>query len=144
MNRFENKYAVVTGGASGIGQAIAQRLGAWTRLFSDAFGQIGLLDFKNPVSRGKFITGLAFSLPVIWSVTFLFYRDPTFMIIVGGIATTLILFIVAFAAGWMRYRELPAELTPGKAYDVFLWLSLAAIAGVGFYVAVRTVGPMMG
>lgn len=28
MNRFENKHAVVTGGASGIGQAIAQRLGA--------------------------------------------------------------------------------------------------------------------
>ena len=119
-------------------------LGAWTRLFSDAFGQIGLLDFKDSAARNRYITGLAFSLPVIWTVTFLFYRDPAFMIIIGGIATTLILFIVAFAAGWMRYRELPVELTPGKTYDVMLWLSLAAIAGVGVYVAARTVGPLMG
>ena len=109
-------------------------------MFSDAFGQIGLIDFKDPRARGKAITYLAFVMPLIWAASFLFYRDPAFMIIVGGIATTMILFIVAIAAGWMRYRQLPIELKPGKVYDVFLWLSLAAIAGVGVYVAVRTIG----
>ncbi len=119
-------------------------LGAWTRMFSDAFGQIGLIDFKNAAQRGRVIVVLAFCLPLIWSTTFLYYRNPAFMIIVGGIATTLILFIVAIAAGWMRYRQLPLELKPGRVYDGMLWLSLVAIAGVGVYVAARTILPFFG
>lgn len=114
-------------------------LGAWTRMFADAFGQMGLIDFKNAKQRGKTIAALAFALPTIWALTFLFYQNPALMIIVGGIATTLILFIVAFAAGWMRYRELPSELRPGRVYDSLLWLSLLAITAVGVYVAVRAV-----
>jgi Mn2+/Fe2+ NRAMP family transporter len=119
-------------------------LGAWTRMFSDAFGQIGLLDFQNERHRNRFVAILAFAFPIGWASSFLHYEDPEFMVIIGGLATTVILFIVAFAAGWLRYRELPGALRPGKVYDAILWLSLIAICGVGVYALVKTLGPVMG
>ncbi len=118
-------------------------LGAWTRMFSDAFGQIGLLDFRDNQQRSRLIAILAFVIPICWTLSFLYYKNPSFMIIIGGLATTVILFIVAFAAGWLRYRELPASLKPTRLYDVILWLSLIAISGVGVYALVKTLGPYL-
>lgn len=115
-------------------------LGAWTRLFSDAFAQIGLLDFSDRAQRNRLITLLAFVIPLCWATAYLFYEDPAYMVVVGGLVTVVILFIVAFAAAWFRYRELPAEFRPGKLYDAWLWLSIAAISLVGVYAAVKAFG----
>lgn len=115
-------------------------LGAWTRMFSDAFAQIGFLDFKNSAQRNRLITILAFVIPLCWAAAFLFYKDPAFMVVVGGMVTVVILFIVAFAAAWFRYRELPAEFKPGKLYDAWLWLSIIAISLVGVYAGAKAFG----
>lgn len=115
-------------------------LGAWTRMFSDAFAQIGFLDFKISAQRNRLITILAFVIPLCWAAAFLFYKDPAFMVVVGGMVTVVILFIVAFAAAWFRYRELPAEFKPGKLYDAWLWLSIIAISLVGVYAGAKAFG----
>jgi manganese transport protein len=108
-------------------------LGAWTRMFSDAFGQIGLLDFQNSRQRHRVIAILAFIIPLLWAICYLYYKNPAFMVIVGGLVTVVILFIVAFAAAWFRYRELPKYLKPGRLYDAWLWASILAIGGVGYW-----------
>jgi len=108
-------------------------LGAWTRMFSDAFAQIGFLDFRNQAQRQRLITILAFVIPLLWAIAFLYYKNPAYMIIVGGTVTVVILFIVAFAAAWFRYRECPKELRPGPLYDAWLWISIASICVVGIY-----------
>jgi len=115
-------------------------LGAWTRMFADAFAQIGLLDFRNAKQRNQLITLLAFVIPLCWAVAFLLIRDPAFMVVIGGIVTVVILLIVAFAAAWFRYRELPKEFTPGWFYDVWLWLSIIAIILVGVYSGAKAFG----
>lgn len=115
-------------------------LGAWTRMFSDAFAQIGFLDFRNANQRNRLITILAFMIPLCWAAAFLFYKDPAFMVVVGGMVTVVILFIVAFAAAWFRYRELPTEFKPGKLYDAWLWLSIIAISLVGVYAGAKAFG----
>jgi manganese transport protein len=115
-------------------------LGAWTRMFSDAFAQIGLLDFRNAKQRNRVITILAFVIPLCWAVAYLFYKDPAYMVVVGGIVTVVILLIVAFAAAWFRYRELPVEFTPGRLYDAWLWLSILAITLVGAYSGAKAFG----
>ncbi len=115
-------------------------LAAWTRMFSDAFAQIGLLDFRNAAQRNRLITILAFVLPLCWVVAFLFYQDPAFMVVVGGLVTVVILFIVAFAAAWFRYKELPPEFKPGKLYDAWLWLSILSISLVGIYAGAKAFG----
>ena len=106
-------------------------LAIWTRLFSDAFGQIGLLDFKDSRQRHKAIALLAWTIPLIWATLFLIMQTPTLMVIIGGVATTVILLIVVFAVLHFRYRRLPDALRPSVFYDVVFWVSVIAILMVG-------------
>ena len=108
-------------------------LAAWSRLFSDAFGRIGWIDFEDAAQRKKTIALLSVIFPVIWSLLYFQFQAPGLMIIIGGSLTTLILFIVVFAALVMRYRWLPAALRPSRLADLILWLSCLAIAGAGIY-----------
>lgn len=119
-------------------------LAAWTRLFSDAFGRIGLLDFNNEKSRQKAIGILAWVIPAIWGTLFLFMNNPAFMVFLGGIATVVILLIVIFAATFFRYRRLDQRLLPGRAYDFALWLSVISIALVAGLSAFRAIQKLMG
>ncbi|MDB4353712.1 Nramp family divalent metal transporter [Akkermansiaceae bacterium] len=112
-------------------------LAAWTRLFSDAFGRFGWITFEKETERKKSIAFLSVLFPIIWTLLFFTFQAPGLMIIIGGSLTTLILFIVVYASLIMRYRWLPAELRPGQFFDITLWLSSIAIAGVGVYSAVK-------
>ena len=108
-------------------------LAIWTRLFSDAFGKIGWLDFKNSKHRHTSIAICAWTIPLIWATLFLVFKAPTFMVAIGGVATTVILLIVVLAALHFRYRRLPQELLPGKFYNVALWTSVVSILIVALY-----------
>ncbi len=112
-------------------------LAAWTRLFADCFGQIGLFDFYDRKKRSKAIAILAFVVPIGWTLFFLFMRAPVFMVLLGGIGTSIMLLIVIFAAIHFRYRRLGEELKPTAFYDVWLWLSIVVIASVGVYGIVK-------
>ena len=108
-------------------------LAIWTRLFSDAFGQIGWLDFRNERHRHRSIAILAWSFPLVWATLFLVLKAPALMVVIGGVAGTVILGIVVMAVLHFRYRLLPAELNPSRTYDVVLWVSIFAILLVAAY-----------
>lgn len=114
-------------------------LAAWTRMFSDAFGRIGLFDFGNKDARGRAIAICAWVIPAIWATLFLFMESPAFMVFLGGSATVIILLIVVFAAMCFRYKRLDARLLPGKLYDAALWLSVISIVIVAGYVMYEAV-----
>lgn len=102
-------------------------LAAWTRLYSDAFGQIGILDFNDPKSRRRSISIIAWGFPLIWTALSLFFKAPGVMVIIGGLITVAILLIVVYAALYFRYRRLDPRLSPSKLYDIALWTSAVAI-----------------
>ena len=102
-------------------------LAAWTRLYSDAFGQIGVLDFSNPKSRRRSISLIAWGFPLIWTALSLFFESPGAMVIIGGVITVAILLIVVYAALYFRYRRLDQRLLPSRFYDIALWTSAIAI-----------------
>jgi Mn2+/Fe2+ NRAMP family transporter len=102
-------------------------LAAWTRLYSDAFGRIGLYSFEDAKSRKRAISFFAWILPMIWGTLYLVFEAPGWMVIVGGLATTVILVVVVFAALIFRYKRLDKQLHPGRIYDTALWLSVVAI-----------------
>lgn len=111
-------------------------LGGWTRMFSDAFGRFGWINFTDPMQRKRTIAALSVIFPVIWSVEHFILGKPAFMVIIGGSLTMLILLIVVYAAFVMRYRWLPPELKPSRRFDAVLWLSSAAIIFAGGFSAV--------
>ncbi len=108
-------------------------LAAWTRTFSDAFGQIGLIDFYDSKARRRTIAMLAWLFAVIWSLLFILIKLPVIMILIGGIADAVMMVLVVFVAIHYRYQRLSVALRPGKIYDGALWISCIAIILVGVY-----------
>jgi Mn2+/Fe2+ NRAMP family transporter len=111
-------------------------LAAWSRLFSDAFGQIGWIDFKDSKQRHLAIGIFAWFFPMSWATLFLLMKMPVLMITIGGVITTVILLIVVFAALHFRYRQVPEALKSGPIYDSAFWISVVSIgmvAGYGIY-----------
>jgi len=49
------------------------------------------------------------------ALVFLVFRNSAMMVLVGGAATTAVLFVVAFASVWFRNKELPASLKPSPS-----------------------------
>jgi Mn2+/Fe2+ NRAMP family transporter len=113
---------------------------SWVRLYADAFGQFGWLDLKKSGTYRRALAVLAWVFPAVWCGLFLFLRVPVLMILLGGLATSVLLIVVVWAAWQFRYRKLPAELRPSWGYNLALWVSIASILGVGVYGVWQAVG----
>lgn len=106
---------------------------SWARIFADAFGQLHWVDLSGPTARRRLIATLSWAFPALWCVLYLFIKLPVLMILLGGIATSVLLLVVVWAALQFRYRQLPVSLRPSWRYDVWLWMSVFAILGVSVY-----------
>ncbi len=102
-----------------------------TRMFTDAFAQFGLLRYDDEAARKRWFAVLAWLLPLVWTMLFLFVKAPLFMVTAGGIAVAALLLVVVFAAYHFRYQRLEPSLQPSLVYDILLWASTLAILGVG-------------
>ncbi len=102
-----------------------------TRMFTDAFAQFGFLAYDDQPARRRWIQALAWILPITWTAIFFYVQSPVFMVMAGGIAIAALLLLVVFAAWHFRYRRLAVDLRPSLGYDLLLWISIAAILGVG-------------
>lgn len=112
---------------------------SFSRMFTDAFGQLGLLRFYHQPSRKRMMAVLAWFFPALWCGLFLFIKLPVGMILVGGFMTSILLLLVVFAAIHFRYRRLPFQLKPSLFYDLILWLSACTIVIIGIYGIVQAV-----
>lgn len=108
-------------------------LAAWTRQFADLFGQLGLIDFLDTKERTGVIKRLSWVLPVIWVSLFLFIKQPVFMVLLGGIVGSLILFMVVGAVLFFRLKRTPKAFKPVVFYDLLLVLSSVSIISIGIY-----------
>ena len=108
-------------------------LGAWTRQFTDAFGRVGLLDFDDFKSRRIWFGILAVVIPTLWALVHLLFKKPVWMIVVGGVSTSIILLVVLFAAIVFKNQRKNSEIKTGGIYEVAFWLSSAMILFVGVW-----------
>lgn len=106
---------------------------SWARVYGDAFGQLGWLRFGSVEERRRSIAIFSWIFPFAWCLFFLFFQSPVMMVILGGIATSVLLILIVWVAWVYRYRELPEALTPTRLYDVFFWISVVSILVVSGY-----------
>lgn len=111
-------------------------LAAWTRLFSDIFGQLGWINFFDFTQRNKVIAILAWVFPFTWAAAYLFIELPVLMVLSGGVVGSFMLFIVIFAALHFKYTR-TTLVTSSLLYDVAFWFSIISIFGVGVYGVVK-------
>ncbi len=103
------------------------------RMFTDAFAQIGVLDYRNEEQRKKWFGYLAIFLPLLWTALFIFFKSPVLMVMIGGVLLSFMLLLVVYAAFYFRYKRLEPRLKPGKVYDILFWVSGLSIFGFGIY-----------
>ncbi len=108
-------------------------LASWTRLITDIFGQLKWIDFSRLSERSKWVAILAWVIPILWAILFLFIKLPVIMIFSGGIVGAFILFLIVFATFDVRYRRIKTHFVPGVIYDIILWISILSICLVGVY-----------
>ena len=109
---------------------------AWTRIYSDIFGQFGWIDFNNVSKRRMVIAILAWIFPLTWAVTYLFIALPVAMILTGGFVGSFMLLLIVFAGLHFRYAR-KQFFKPSLIYDTALWISVISIASVGIYGLLR-------
>ncbi|HOP00411.1 MAG TPA: Nramp family divalent metal transporter [Bacteroidales bacterium] len=108
-------------------------LAAWTRIFSDIFGQIGWINFFNLKQRKRTIVILAWVFPALWAISFLLVRLPVMMVTIGGAATSIMLLIVVYVAVNYKYRLSVPRLTSGNIYNIIFIISAISILLFSIY-----------
>lgn len=108
-------------------------LAAWTRMYSDIFGQLSWIDFSNVKQRSTVIAALAWFFPTAWVLTYLFIELPVVMILFGGAVGSVMLFLIVFAAIHIKYYRAQIINSRSLFYNVAFWTSIVSIALVGIY-----------
>ncbi|MEX2232129.1 MAG: Nramp family divalent metal transporter [Cyclobacteriaceae bacterium] len=106
---------------------------AWTRIYSDIFGQLEWIDFSDVRQRNIVIAVLAWLVPTTWALTYMYIELPVVMILFGGAVGSVMLFLIVFAALHIKYRRTQPIKTGGPLYDVAFWISIVSILAVGIY-----------
>jgi hypothetical protein len=131
---------IVVGAFAVLYSTLFAATGANSRVIADFLRVNHFVAFRAAGDRMKLVRLLCVVFPVVDFLLFLWVGNPLKMVIIGGIAQALTLPMIAAAAVYMRYRRTDRRLTPGWAWDVFLWVSFAALtlaAGVGLWDQVK-------
>jgi Mn2+/Fe2+ NRAMP family transporter len=104
-----------------------------SRLSADFLGLTHLVTYDEPTRRPRWIRRFCVFFPCLALVLYLFFRDPKFMVIVGGFGQAATLPIISGAALYLRYFRTDPRLTPSRWSDFFLWFAFLAITAVACY-----------
>jgi manganese transport protein len=97
------------------------------------FGWINFWDMHQRKRIGNLLAGL---LPLLWLMTYLFINLPVLMVLAGGIAGSILLFLVVYVAYHIKYQS-PQVIPSGLAYNFTFWVSISSIVLVGIYGMVK-------
>ena len=79
------------------------------------------------------------AFPLLFLGTFAFFKAPKQLVLAGGFMGSMMFPLLGIAALYFRYRRSDSRLTPGKLWDVCLWVSFVGfliVGGWGLYAKV--------
>jgi Mn2+/Fe2+ NRAMP family transporter len=130
------KWLLLTGALAVLYSSFLVANAAGARLFADGFKLLGLVSGDAPAVQQRTIARLSLALPMVALMFFLGGWNPVVLILIGGIAQTLLLPVVGCGALYLRYRHTDPRLAPGPVWDAALGLSCLAfllVGGFGLY-----------
>ncbi len=127
------KYGYLIGAFFALYSSVFATLAYWSRLFPDIFSQIGWIKLGDKKAQEFWVKILAWLLPALWILTFLFVQLPGFMILSGGVVGSVLLLVVVFAAINFRSKNRSLKLLSGWWSEIIFWLSVGAIILVSCY-----------
>jgi manganese transport protein len=127
------RYGYLIGAFFALYSSVFATLAYWSRLFPDIFSQLGWITSNDGTGREKWVKILAWALPLIWILTFLFVQLPGFMILSGGVVGSVLLLVVVFAGIKFRAKNRKLQLVSGWWSEIIFWLSVVSILLVSGY-----------
>ncbi len=103
------------------------------RLVADLLSLSGLFQYRAPTQRARVIHWISLLIPVIALCLFLTFKEPRWMVVVGGFGQALTLPIITAATIYFRYRKLDRRITPALFVDIMLWIAFVSISLVAIY-----------
>lgn len=103
------------------------------RLVADFLNLTGLASYRDSAQRGRYIHWISLMYPVVALMLFLTFKEPRWMVVVGGFAQALTIPIITGATIYFRYRKLDRRITPPLILDIMLWIAFVSIGLVAAY-----------
>ncbi len=101
-----------------------------SRMVADALGLYRLAD-GSEAGRTVWTRRISAVWPFAALILYVFVRAPQTMIVVCGLAQSVMLPLLGAAALYFRYRRSDPALRPGRLWDTMLWVAFAAFLAVG-------------
>jgi len=105
------------------------------RTFADAMSVVGLINGDQPTVR-KWVRRLSGIFPILCLVIYLKFPAPAQLVLLSGVTQGVMLPMLAGAALYFRYRRCVPGLTPGRLWDVMLWVSALAMLITGSWTVI--------
>jgi Mn2+/Fe2+ NRAMP family transporter len=106
-----------------------------TRVAADAVGVFGV-GRRDEAARRWWIKAFCVFFPVFALVTCIFIRKPGELVLFSGVMQAIMLPMLAGATLYFRYRRCDRRITPGRLWDIMLWLSAAGMLVAGAWAGI--------
>jgi manganese transport protein len=136
LGAFGSKLFIVIGVIAVLYSTLYAATAANARALTDFLRVNGGVRVTGPGDRARWVRRFCIAFPLIDLVLYLFVRNPVLMVTIGGFVQAMMLPMVGGAAVFLRYRRTDRRLAPGLVWDLFLWLSVAALTATA-YIGIR-------
>lgn len=127
------KPVFLVGAAAVLFKTLYLASAGYARRIADFLSLAGFVSYREPIQRGYVIHWSSLTIPVLALAPFLAFREPKWMVVVGGFGQALTLPIIAAVTIYFRYRKLDRRILPPLLLDVCMWIAFVAIALVAIY-----------
>jgi manganese transport protein len=100
---------------------------AHSRMYSDMLRLMGLYRRDDLVQRIKYRRRFVVLLTAIPVVLYFLFQSPVRMVVVGGMAQSIMLPVAALGTAYLRHQHLPPALRPRPWMTAALWVAVATI-----------------
>ena len=132
LGPFGSKWFIVIGVIAVLYSTLYAATAANARALTDFLRVNRVVRVAGPEDRARWVRRFCFGFPVIDLALFLLVKNPVLMVTIGGFVQALMLPMVGGAALFLRYRRTDRRLTPGRLWDVLLWVSVAALTATAY------------
>ena len=113
-----------------------------TRVASDVVGIFGVAG-RTDQARFWWMRQFCVAFPVVAFLFYTFARQPDKLILASGVMQAIMLPMLGGATLYFRYRRCDRRITPGKAWDVMLWISVLGLLIAGGWLALTKLFPAL-
>jgi Mn2+/Fe2+ NRAMP family transporter len=128
------------GAVAVLGSTLWASVPSHSRMYANWLSTVGVFDWKDAAARMRWVRGFGIVLPIVWGGSSLVLQQPVLMVQIGGVMTGVFLLAVLVATWYLRRTDTDPRLYGGPVATALLVLSTVAIAALGVYTALSTVG----